>query len=325
MIRTLVNLNSPCEGAVNPCATPSPSVTEEIVYGADGLPGAIGEPGTPGANGRNAFSTTSSAFVMPPVGALAAVQVQDNRSFTVGQLVYIAQVGYFQLASKVSFTGLQLENLGGTSTMPVGALIGSGLRVTSGAQPGPDTPGNTPKRYAIIAQMEDMGDDGGPLFVQYGTGSTAGGMGVVSHLEKILDEDSIVTISGSSNFQFSLPVGSWKINVRAPSYNSKAFQVYLVRSPEFNLISALDERLATGNGYAPIIAGGLGAQENADVSAIVAVSGLIYFKIQVRQQSWSFGRAATARNRALGVGSNFDDGAAVPVREIFTLVEIEEL
>src|SRR6478736_2550576 len=195
MARTLVNLSAPCAGTTNPCANIVDAGTV-VQYGEPGEKGIVGVVGLAGTSGRNAFTTSTVAFTMPTVGALASIQVQDNRSFSVGQKVYIAGVGYFEVDALTGSTAMSVRNLGGTSTLPPGALIGPGLRVTSGAQPGPDTPANTPKRWAFLVHGEAKGEDGGMMDVQLGTGSSASGTGVVKNLQDLYNDDGVVTVAG---------------------------------------------------------------------------------------------------------------------------------
>lgn len=324
-MRRLVNLPDPCAETAS-CAALVESAAADVIYGAEGLPGFPGVPGTAGANGRDAFTLTASAFVMPSTGALAAAQVIDNRSFAAGQLVYIASVGYFTLDSLIGSTQLNLRNLGASSSLPAGALIGAGLRVTSGGQPGWDTPGNTPKRYAILAHMEDMGEDGGPMQSQIGTGTTAQGAGVVPHLEVISDPDNIASISGAFNSQIRLPVGSWKIRVRAPSFYSKAFQLYLwQRTGDPNIVNTISGGilLVIGNGFAGQT---IEQQSHAWADTLVFSTGDgTWWELTLRQASWNFSRPNPKKDQAFGVASNFDNGSGVDVREIYTVIEIEEL
>lgn len=325
-MRKLVNLPSSSCVTV-PCALPDQSAAE-IIYGDPGPIGNQGIRGSDGADGRDAFTQTTSPFSMPAVDALASVQVLSNAGFTVGQLVYIAGVGYFSIQAKTGTTQLSLRNLGGTVVVPPGALIGSGLRLTSGAQPGPDTPGNTPKRFAIIGHVMDRGEDGGPMMIQNGTGSTAYGVGNIFPLSTIENPDSIVTIFGASSQRFRLPVGSWRIQARVPAYYCKAFQVYLLEYPGPGGSSAVGNgfKLAIGNGYAGIDTDGSDPQRHAYLNIVYSVTDPEkWLELFMRQESWSFGRTEPTRSRALGVASDFDDGAGNDVDELYTVVEIEEL
>ncbi len=325
-MRKLVNLQA------STCSTPACALPDqsdvEVVYGPAGPAGEIGAQGTPGADGRNAFTNTTSAFSMPAVGVLAAVQVLDNRSFTVGQRAYIAGVGDFEVTAKTSTTQLTLRNLGGIAAIPAGSLVGSGLRVTSGSQPGPDTAGNTPKRHAIVGHVMDQGEDGGPMQIQMGAGAAAQGAGAVYPLEVVSDPDSIIQIFGVSLQNIRLPIGAWKIHVRVPAYYCKAFQAYLLEQPDEdgNEFVGGGTKIAKGNGYAGIDSDGADPQRHAYLNVVWNNSDPDkYLQIFVRQQSWSFARSEPTKSRALGVASDFDDGAGNPVDELFTVMEIEEL
>lgn len=325
-MRKLVNL--PSQSCVTvPCSLPDQSASE-IIYGDPGPDGFPGLPGSAGADGRDAFTQTTSPFSMPAVDALASVQVLSNAGFAVGQLVYIAGVGYFSIQAKTGTTQMSLRNLGGTVAVPPGALIGSGLRLTSGAKPGPDTPGNTPKRFALIGHVMDRGEDGGQLTIQMGTGSSANGLGPIFPLSVIENPDSIVTVFGPSNQWFKLPVGSWKIQARVPAYFSKAFQVYLLEFPGPGGATGTTDgfKLAAGNGYAGIDSDGSDPQRHAYLNLVYAVTDPEkWLQLLVHHESWSFSRTMPTRGRALGVASDFDDGAGNDVDELYTVVEIEEL
>lgn len=322
-MRRLVNLPAVCDDYTPPCVSDNTSTVEIGDTGPDGEAGADGARGT---DGRNAFTQTTSAFKMPVEGALAAVQVTSNAGFTVGQRVFIDSVGYFEISSLVGTTQINLENLGGTSALPAGALIGSGLKLTSGGQPGVTAEANAPKRFAYLAQKEDMGTDGGPMDFQFGVGVNAQGFGVVKHLEEISNIYGVVQISGADNERIRLLPGSWKIKVRTPSYYSKAFRMMVrERSPD-DLAAGSGVLLTHGQGYSSQLANSIGRQTSAEAHGLVAVSDPNkWIEISLWQESWSFARGATLRNRAFGVAANFDDGAAVAVDEIYTLIEIEEL
>lgn len=322
-MRRLVNLPSVCEDYTPPCVSDN---TTTVEYGDTGPDGEAGPQGSRGTDGRNAFTQTTSAFKMPPEGALAAVQVTSNAGFSVGQRIFIASVGYFEISSLVGTTQINLENLGGTSALPAGALIGSGLKLTSGGQPGPDAEENAPKRYGYLAQKEDMGTDGGPMDIQIGVGVNAQGFGIVKHLEEIYNGYGIFQIFGTNSERIRLLPGSWKIKVRVPSYYSKSFLVMVrERSPD-DLSVGSGELITQGQGYAAQLSNNVGTQRSAEAHGIIVVNDPDkWIEINLWQQSWSFGRNATLRDRAMGVAANFDDGAAVAVDEIYTLIEIEEL
>lgn len=85
-------------------------------------------------------------------------------------------------------------------------------------------------------------------------------------------------------------------------------------------------KIAIGNGYAGIDVDGADPQRHAYLNVVYSVTDPNkWLEIYMRQQSWSFARSEPTRSRALGVASNFDDGAGNDVDELYTVVEIEEL
>ena len=107
--------------------------------GATGATGPFGgPPGATGAPGINAYSTTQQ-FTQPAVGSNIAVQIPSGYWLQVGQYVYIASGGYYQVASG-SVPTFYLDNLGYSGVnIPVGSAVAAsevspgGIAGTTGA------------------------------------------------------------------------------------------------------------------------------------------------------------------------------------------------
>ena len=87
--------------------------------GSTGPAGATGATG--GAPGINAYSTTPQ-FSQPAVGSNIAVQIPSGYWLQVGQYVFIASGGYYQVASGSTPT-FYLDNLGYSGNIPVGSAV----------------------------------------------------------------------------------------------------------------------------------------------------------------------------------------------------------
>ena len=118
------------------------SISPGGVIGATGATGPTGPigPGSPtagptgptgpaGAQGINAYSTTIG-FTQPAVGSNIAVQIPSGYWMQVGQYVFIASGGYYQVASGIVPT-FYLNNLGYSINIPVGSTV-----ATSAISPG---------------------------------------------------------------------------------------------------------------------------------------------------------------------------------------------
>ena len=128
--------------------------------GPTGPAGATGATGPTGAPGINAYSTTQQ-FTQPAVGSNIAVQIPSGYWLQVGQYVYIASGGYYQVASG-SVPTFYLDNLGYPGNIPVGSAIAAsevspggiigvtGATGPSGGGGGSGGPGSTYASQATI-------------------------------------------------------------------------------------------------------------------------------------------------------------------------------
>ncbi len=117
--------------------------------GPQGAPGAIGPQGpagpagatgAAGAPGAGAWTTTSSSFTQPAIGAnTPSITVGNSSWMAVGQVVFVKTGGYYEVFS-TSSTGVVLTNLGyagnasaGTTIASAQALSAAGLIGATGA------------------------------------------------------------------------------------------------------------------------------------------------------------------------------------------------
>jgi hypothetical protein len=122
-------------GPTGPAGATGPSITGATgPAGPTGATGPTGPAGVTGATGPfgigiNAYSTTIG-FTQPAVGANIAVQIPSGYWMQVGQYVFIASGGYYQVASGSTPT-FYLDNLGYQGNIPVGSIV-----ATSSISPG---------------------------------------------------------------------------------------------------------------------------------------------------------------------------------------------
>ena len=97
----------------SPCCTPCEEPTSVAVPGSAGSDGSNG---AAGSNGVDAFTTVSTAFVMPAELANVTVTVADSTWMTSTQIVYVQNCGYMEVQSKPNSTSVILKNLEDTAS-----------------------------------------------------------------------------------------------------------------------------------------------------------------------------------------------------------------
>lgn len=104
-----------------------------------GPPGAQGPAGAAGANGTDgidAYTLLANGFTMPAVSATVTVDVVENDWIAIGQLLFIATAGYFEVTAKGTGT-ITIENLGTTGNAAPSTVIGTAQVVTPSGPEGP--------------------------------------------------------------------------------------------------------------------------------------------------------------------------------------------
>lgn len=81
-----------------------------------GSPGAAGAAGAAGANGVSAIAVLTAPFTMPAELASAVASVDSSAGFTIGQVVYLQFLGYFEVTAKPLATQVTLKNLEDAAT-----------------------------------------------------------------------------------------------------------------------------------------------------------------------------------------------------------------
>jgi len=96
--------------------------------GPQGLPGING---TIGANGINAFSTLTASFIQPAIGQVATFFLAETAWVAVGQALYIAQAGTYNVISiSPSPVNSVSATLLSTDGVAVNATVAAGKKVT---------------------------------------------------------------------------------------------------------------------------------------------------------------------------------------------------
>jgi len=113
------------------------------ISGTPGPPGPVGPTGLQGPqgiDGVNAFGIVTAPFVMPAVGTQVNVEVDPAEWATIGQVVYVQGVGYFQVADTSTLTTMVLINLGYPDALNPGVSIGTGIQVAPAGMRGAQGP-----------------------------------------------------------------------------------------------------------------------------------------------------------------------------------------
>jgi hypothetical protein len=107
------------------------TVPSGATVSAAGPAGAAGAAGAPGA-ALSAYDALSAAFTMPAAAANVTISIANTAWMGVGQVIYIASAGYFQVASITSTTQVAVTNLNYPGNASAGGTIVSGSKVSAG-------------------------------------------------------------------------------------------------------------------------------------------------------------------------------------------------
>src|SRR5688572_6669610 len=83
---------------------------EATLVQVPGTPGAAGAAGVDGDDGVNAYTTVTSAFVMPAEGGTVSASVGNTSWMVVGQILYINTAGYMQVSAVTNAVTVVLAN-----------------------------------------------------------------------------------------------------------------------------------------------------------------------------------------------------------------------
>jgi len=97
--------------------------------GPQGPQGFGGINGTDGTNGINAFTTLTASFTQPNIGSNVTILVGDSAWIALGQNIYIAQAGYYQVLAIVSSTAITVE-LANIDLVASGSTVSSNRRIS---------------------------------------------------------------------------------------------------------------------------------------------------------------------------------------------------
>ncbi len=110
------------------CCTPCCDETELInIPGIQGTPGAAGAAGT---DGKNAFTITTADFDVPAVDDSVIITVANTSWMIVGQILYIANAGAFQVLTVTDTTHITALYLNYTINTNSGNTISAGAQVS---------------------------------------------------------------------------------------------------------------------------------------------------------------------------------------------------
>jgi hypothetical protein len=103
--------------------------------------GAAGANGATGPTGLSAYDATSAAFTMPAAGASVPVTITSTAWLGTNQVVYIAGAGYMSVATILSATQFNAQNLNYQGNAASGTSVPAGVRVSPGGFQGPQGAG----------------------------------------------------------------------------------------------------------------------------------------------------------------------------------------
>jgi hypothetical protein len=86
----------------------------------------------PSGSALSAYDTLASPFTMPAAAANVTISIANTAWLAVGQVIYIASAGYFQVASISSATQASVTNLNYPGNASSGGTIASGSKVSAG-------------------------------------------------------------------------------------------------------------------------------------------------------------------------------------------------
>lgn len=96
------------------------------------VPGTEGTPGSDGVDGVNAYTTTTSDFTVPAIGANVTIFVEDSSWMVVGQPIFVEGPATFTVSTIVNATQITATFLGQTGDVSPGATISAGAGVSPG-------------------------------------------------------------------------------------------------------------------------------------------------------------------------------------------------
>lgn len=98
---------------------------------------AVSPAGANGTSGVNAYTITTLSFVTPAAGASVTVNVGITSWASIGQILFVAGAGYYQVAAILNPTQFSLTNLAGYGNVAGGTNVGSGATVSPSGSAGP--------------------------------------------------------------------------------------------------------------------------------------------------------------------------------------------
>lgn len=120
---------------INDCCTPCESpVTVQV----PGPAGSDGDNGAAGADGVNAYTTVTTAFVMPAEGATVSAVVGETAWMVVGQVLYVQTAGFMTVSSITNGITVVLANPENTASSAylINAAPGTNIPANSKIAPG---------------------------------------------------------------------------------------------------------------------------------------------------------------------------------------------
>ena len=156
----------------------SPSPIVGGMRGPQGPAGAGGGPGPQGDAGVNAYSTTFGSNTQPAVNSAINVRMSSDGTWAaVGQIVYVAGGGFYEVLSPASPPFVTLRNLGYVGNAAPGAPIASGSAVSPA---GPIGAANLTGTSGALVKFTGTATGGDSIITEAASVVTVGGASIVT-------------------------------------------------------------------------------------------------------------------------------------------------
>lgn len=180
---THLTLENMCLAGNASATTIIPSDQQVCTAGEPGADGADGTNGADGTDGQNICTVTTANFTQPAELATVAVEVADSSTAIIGEVMFVEDGGYYEVAGIPDGTHLTLQNLEDTGSgtysgnAAPGATITSGAAVCPGGLQGPSgatgptgpSGGIANSFKAVNSASQSQTDGGGGITVEFDT------------------------------------------------------------------------------------------------------------------------------------------------------------
>jgi hypothetical protein len=253
--------------------------------------GVTGPAGSDGISSVTATLTTGSPVLVPAVGGTVALSVGNSDWIALGQILFLAGIGFFQAAAVATGT-VTVTNLGYSSNAAPGTVIPVGSIVTPGAPKGANAPDDT-RGQVLLTQKALSG-------VQGGTFTSGAWRARLLNTIEFDTRSQCVSITGGTGI-FRLKGGfTYELTCRAPGYSCNRHMARL-------------RNVTSGGYYYGTSEMSVSSQSESIVPARITLANDADFVLEHRCQT-------TQATNGFGVAASF-----AGVTEIYASIEIRQV